>query len=71
MRQINKNIVDKLKFKVNNNNKKYKIKNIFNNVIYIIQLEISYLFIFYYLIFKKNYLKNKNILKLILKVQQF
>ena len=36
MRQINKNIVDKLKFKVNNNNKKYKIKNIFNNVIYII-----------------------------------
>lgn len=49
-----------LKFIINN--KKYKIKIIWNNIIYIKKFKNNYLLKFNYFIFKKNYLKKEKIL---------
>ena len=60
-KQINNN---QLKFKVSNN-EKYKINGIWDIIVYIKKLVIKYLLRFYYLILKKNDLKN-NILEHVL-----
>lgn len=62
-------IEKQLELKTSSNNIKYKIKNICNITIYIIDFEIYYLSNFYHLVFLKNYSKNKNTLEFILVVQ--
>lgn len=64
-------IIKQLEFEDNSNNKKYKVKSICNNMIYIKKLEIAYLLGLCYLIFQKNHIKNENIQKSILIVQYF
>lgn len=50
-RQVNKKIVKQLEFKASENNKEYKIENIYNSVIYTRKLDIGYLLGLYYIIF--------------------
>lgn len=57
-------MVAQLQFEAVKNNKKYKIELICNNKIYNIEFEIDYILSFYYLVFLKIYLKDKNIQKL-------
>ena len=61
MRGGDKNII-RLDFKTSDN-KKYKIKKIQNNTIYVKKLEISYLLIVYYLAFFKRLFRKKKYLK--------
>ena len=61
MRGRDKNII-RLDFKTSDN-KKYKIKKIQNNTIYVKKLEISYLLIVYYLAFFKRLFRKKKYLK--------
>lgn len=43
------------------NNKKYKIKLICNNMVYIKESKVGHLLKFYYLVFLKSYLDKKDI----------
>lgn len=54
-----------IKFKIENI-KKFKIKAILNNSVYIKRSKSSHLLKFYYSIFEKSYLKKENILKPVL-----
>lgn len=54
-KEINKKLVEKLKFQTNSSNNKYKVEDIYNSVIYAKKLKL------YYLVFWKNYYKNENI----------
>lgn len=53
---MDKNII-KLK---TNNSKKYKIEIIYNSIVYIKELKLGYLSKFYFLIFWKEYLEERN-----------
>ena len=57
-RWINGNIT---KLGISNDNKKYKVEIICNNVVYKRELESDYLPKLYYLVFCKSYLEEKNI----------
>lgn len=59
-----------IEFKVKDK-KKYKIKDIWNNAVYTKEFKANHLSGFYYLIFWKNYIKDKNIWEPILVVQYF
>lgn len=56
--QIDKNAI---KLDTSNDNKKYKVKAIYNKVIYAKKLKSKHLSGLYYLVSWKNYLKIKNI----------
>ena len=63
--------VDKNNSKLNtsSNNVKYKRKAIWNNTVYTKESKSDYLQELYYLVFWKRYLKEKNILELVLAIQ--
>lgn len=47
-----------IKLNVGNNNQKYKLKKIWNNIVYKKKSKLDYYLLeFYYLVFQKNYLK--------------
>lgn len=68
-KQVDKKIIEQLKFQTGSNNKKYNIKNIYNSIIYDKKLEKYYLLYIYYLISWKSYYKDKNTQKSISIVQ--
>ena len=57
--QINEEIIEQLKFKVNSNDKEYKVKSIYNNVIYAKEFKIGHASGLYYPVPQKSYTKNK------------
>lgn len=57
--QIDK-IVKNPEFKASNNKKKYKLESIYNSVIYIRNLEVSYMSSLCYFVFWENYPKDEN-----------
>lgn len=65
-RYVNERIME-LEFKAGKK-KKYKIEVIWDSVVYMRELEISYLSKIYYFSFRKTYLENKFTLELILAI---
>lgn len=57
-KQVEENVTQ-LEFRASDH-EEYKIEGICNNIIFAKELEIGYLLVFYYLIFWKDYLKEKN-----------
>ena len=55
--RVDKNVT---KFKAGINNKKYKLKEIWHGAVYAKKSAMGYLLSFYYLITKKDFLKEKN-----------
>lgn len=59
--QVDEIIVKELKFETGSNDQEYKIKNIWNGVVYVKMFKIGYLSDLNYLVFQNKYPKNKNI----------
>ena len=59
-RQVDKKIVEKLKFESDSNNKEFKVENIYDNAIYTKKLEVDHLLGLYNLVSWKSYPKDEN-----------